>query len=98
MTKSERKAVAETLRRAAEIVDGGRRGWDARINGACDAIWRVAEGAVICSYANEAFINIIGSTRGCGGIFWWPLNEAHRPVRVIALLLAADVVESGDWE
>lgn len=31
------------------------------------------------------------------GTYWWPTDEEHRHVRVMALLFVAAAVEAGDW-
>lgn len=97
MTKANRNGIARALRIAAKSVANGvlpdGDEWDVKRDGACLAIrWSHHE---LWDDALTAF----GGAMLCWGRcedFWWPRDEAHRNVRVIALLLTADAVEAGD--
>lgn len=93
MTNSERKRIVSTLRRAAEIVANGEQWWNVRTGGACKALFLVEN---IWPDAYPKFLDINGHPNKPA--FWWPCDETHRTVRVMALLFAAEIVESGDWE
>lgn len=97
MDKANRNGIARALRVAAKSVANGvlpdGYEWYVKNDGACHAIsWSYHE---LWDDALTAFENAMWH-RGRRNGFWWPRNEAHRNVRVIALLLAAEAVESGD--
>lgn len=93
MTPAERRRVARVLREAARIVAEGDR-WGVDWNGACDAICRSC--VDLRDEACDAFDVLLRPNSRV--MFYWPLDEEHRSVRVIALLLTAEAVLTGDCE
>lgn len=82
--------IAADLRNAARIVAENdyipwlTMYWDSKC-GSCMAIKSDS--------AEVAFNDAMDDEIGRGKIFWWPRDEAHRHVRVMALLFAAEFVE-----
>ena len=96
MTPAERRRVARVLREAARIVAEGDE-WHVYRSGACVAIWGFQSlDSLTEDNALRAFYMTMGSRRHRG--YYWPLDEAHRSVRVIALLLTAEAVLTGDCD
>lgn len=94
MTPAERRRVTRVLREAARIVAEGDRLWLVYYSGACSAIVKThIPGAFD---ARDAFDYAMNAERI--GRYFWPLNEEHRSVRVIALLLTAEAVLTGDCD
>lgn len=93
MTPAERRRVARVLREAARIVAEGD-GWDVEWHGACDAIFYADDNPAEA----KAYDFFSAAMDGSRGLFFWPLNERHRSVRVIALLLTAEAVLTGDCD
>ena len=93
MSGAERRRVARVLRKAARIVaDGGK--WDVYSNGACDAIFAADDDPY--GAFDSFYVAMDGYTRD--SYFFWPRDEEHRSVRVIALLFAAETVLTGDCD
>ena len=92
MTPAERRRAARVLREAARIVAEGDE-WDVHWDGACDATCAADDGDD--GAYNSFYVAMDGYPRG---IYFWPRDEEHRSVRVIALLLTAEAVLTGDCE
>lgn len=82
--------IAADLREAARIVAEGawvadkQQAWYPYF-GACAAIFT--------SDATDAFARVMVDDRNLSADYWWPRDEEHRHVRVMALLFAAEFVE-----
>jgi hypothetical protein len=90
-----RRKIAAAFREAARIVAEGDN-WTVVWDGACDAIafatnrkhnYEIEDAAI------DAFYDIYqdGSAKH---LYWWPRNEGYRSTRVLALLFAAEYMES----
>jgi hypothetical protein len=92
VTPAERRCVARVLREAARIVAEGDE-WNVYWDGACDAIFAADDAH------DGAFDSFYVAMYGCPlSLYFWTLDETHRSVRVIALLLTAEAVLTGDCD
>lgn len=94
MTAKERKQIASIFRRAAEISDEL-----ISMNGVGFCCMAIVEAKG--SLSNRRFITPIFSELFFSEDWyslgqWWGYEDRH--ARPIALLLAAEIIESGDWE
>lgn len=94
MTAKERKQIASIFRRAAEISDQristGNSGF------CCSAIIDATESRIDERAVLSIFYRLFFSETCDGTLAWWKYENRH--ARPIALLLAAEIIESGDWE
>ncbi len=96
MTANKRRKVARLLRTAARRIaeqDEWYIGW----NGVCLTITKIQYmGYTTRDNALRAFKYAMN--RRNPETFYWPCDENHRSVRVIALLLTAEAVLTGDCD
>ena len=102
MTPADRARVVSVLRDAARIVAESKFGWKVSKDGCCSAIWPEGKRLPYPIKTENARLSAevefsLAYKSLNSPMFYWPRDEEHRPVRVIALLLLAAAVEAGDW-
>lgn len=85
MNKRERASAVADLRRAAKDMAQAPA---AHLYGCCGLISNI--------HAYSAFQDMMRPQERYD-LYWWPRDENHRHVRVMALLFVAAAVEAGDW-
>lgn len=106
MTPAERRRVARVLREAARIVAEDSTasvemgvGWYIGSHGACKAIALIfVQEQNRAAKHNAVWAFTLAMAAHTSGPYYWPRDEEHRSVRVIALLLTAEAVLTGDCD
>lgn len=81
--------AAQIVAEDGQLPDTPTANWNI-VLGACKALPSLTHSSVILRFVAAM------SKEQSNETFWWPADEEHRNVRVLALLFAAEMVRTGD--